>query len=213
MWFSQTVNEHGVMKKWLIFLFLKQNPDAFAYAYEKRGTLLGGTQLRYNFYPMITDITKVKPGQIRCGKHTDYGGITLLIQDEVGGLEVRMLQCFSRHSDSGVRRKVRESRGKNKEDISYPTPTPHYFFLLTSLGTVPTIWTPGTGCFNHCLSIKIVYSKEPKSVTTFDLFKFFPADFIQSEASWKLSSTFDWLMSAWKNVSQFKEVRLLGSSP
>ena len=82
------------MKKWLIFLFLKQNPDAFAYAYEKRGTLSGGTQLRYNFYPMITDITKVKPGQIRCGEHTDYGGITLLIQDEVGGLEVRMLQCF-----------------------------------------------------------------------------------------------------------------------
>ena len=63
------------MKKWLIFLFLKQNPDAFAYAYEKRGTLLGGTQLRYNFYPMITDITKVKPGQIRCGEHTDYGGL------------------------------------------------------------------------------------------------------------------------------------------
>ena len=94
MWFSQTVNEHGVMKKWLIFLFLKQNPDAFAYAYEKRGTLLGGTQLRYNFYPMITDISKVKPGQIRYGEHTDYGGITLLIQDEVGGLEVRMLQCF-----------------------------------------------------------------------------------------------------------------------
>ncbi|CAH3034852.1 unnamed protein product [Porites lobata] len=68
------------------------NPDAFAYAYEKRGTLLGGTQLRYNFYPMITDITKVKPGQIRCGEHTDYGGITLLIQDEVGGLEVTNIE-------------------------------------------------------------------------------------------------------------------------
>ena len=45
------------------------------------------------------------------------------------------------------------------------------------------------------------YSKEPKSVTTFDLFKFFPADLIQSEASWKLFLTFDSLMSAWKNVS------------
>ena len=45
------------------------------------------------------------------------------------------------------------------------------------------------------------YSKEPKSVTTFDLFTFFHTDLIQSEASWKLSSTSDWLMSAWKNVS------------
>ena len=33
-----------------------------------------------------------------------------------------------------------------------------------------------------------------KSVTTFDLFTFFRADLIQSEASWKLSSTSDWLM-------------------
>ena len=39
------------------------------------------------------------------------------------------------------------------------------------------------------------YSEEPKSVTAFDLFTFFHADLIQSEA-WKLSSTFDWLMSA-----------------
>ena len=70
--------------------FIKQEPDSFAYAYEKRGTLLGGTQLRSNYYPMIADISKVKPGQIRCGEHTDYGGIALLIQDDAGGLEVRM---------------------------------------------------------------------------------------------------------------------------
>ena len=36
-------------------------------------------------------------------------------------------------------------------------------------------------------------SKEPKSVTAFNLFTFFRTDFIQSEASWKLSSTSDWL--------------------
>ena len=35
----------------------------------------------------------------------------------------------------------------------------------------------------------------------FDLFTFFRADFIQSEANWKLSSTSDWLMAAWKNVN------------
>ena len=35
----------------------------------------------------------------------------------------------------------------------------------------------------------------------FNLFTFFRADLIQSEASWKLSSTSDWLMSAWRNVN------------
>ena len=57
----------------------------------------------------------------------------------------------------------------------------------------------------------IINSKKPKSVTAFDLFTFFRPDLIQSEASWKLSSTSDWLMSAWKNVSELKEVTLLGS--
>ena len=44
-------------------------------------------------------------------------------------------------------------------------------------------------------------NKKPKSVTVFDLFTFFRTDLIQSETSWKLSLTSDWLMSAWKNVS------------
>ena len=35
-------------------------------------------------------------------------------------------------------------------------------------------------------------------MTAFDSFTFFPIDLIQSEASWKLSSTSDWLMSAWR---------------
>ena len=38
---------------------------------------------------MISDLSEVKPGQIRAGEHSDYGGITLLFQDDVGGLEVR----------------------------------------------------------------------------------------------------------------------------
>ena len=42
----------------------------------------------------------------------------------------------------------------------------------------------------------MIYGKEPNSVTAFDLFTFFRTDLIQSEASWKLSSTSDWLMSA-----------------
>ena len=43
------------------------------------------------------------------------------------------------------------------------------------------------------------YSKEPKSLTACNLFTFFRADLIQSEASWKLSSTSDWLISVKKN--------------
>ena len=40
----------------------------------------------------------------------------------------------------------------------------------------------------HVVVIAVVnfYSKEPESVTTFDLFIFFCTDLIQSEASWKL---------------------------
>ena len=45
------------------------------------------------------------------------------------------------------------------------------------------------------------YSKEPKSAIAFNLLTFFRADLIQSEASWKLSSTFDWLLYAWKNAN------------
>ena len=45
------------------------------------------------------------------------------------------------------------------------------------------------------------YSREHKSVTASDLLTFFRADLIQSKASWKLSSTSDWLLFAWKDVN------------
>ena len=60
----------------------------------------------------------------------------------------------------------------------------------------------GLSCLNLAHLVSKLYSKEPKNETAFDLFTFFRTDLIQSEASWKLSSTFDWLMSAWKNVSK-----------
>ena len=60
----------------------------------------------------------------------------------------------------------------------------------------------GISCLTLAHLVSKLYSKEPKNDTAFDLFTFFRTDLIQSEVSWKLSSTFDWLMSAWKNVSK-----------
>lgn len=43
--------------------------------------------LRSLHYPPLE--TPAKPGQVRAGEHSDYGSLTLLFQDEVGGLEVQ----------------------------------------------------------------------------------------------------------------------------
>ncbi|XP_046543318.1 proline hydroxylase buaE-like [Haliotis rubra] len=50
---------------------------------DKKG---GATTLRSLYYPALSG--SVKPGQVRCGEHSDYGTITLLFQDDIGGLEV-----------------------------------------------------------------------------------------------------------------------------
>ncbi|MHC5595829.1 MAG: isopenicillin N synthase family dioxygenase [Nostoc sp.] len=43
--------------------------------------------LRLLHYPPLQ--TPPKPGQVRAGEHSDYGSITLLFQDDVGGLELQ----------------------------------------------------------------------------------------------------------------------------
>ncbi len=43
--------------------------------------------LRLLHYPPLQ--TSPKPGQVRAGEHSDYGSLTLLFQDGVGGLEVQ----------------------------------------------------------------------------------------------------------------------------
>lgn len=45
------------------------------------------TTLRYLYYPSLKEVP-LKSNQVRCGEHSDYGSITLLFQDDVGGLEV-----------------------------------------------------------------------------------------------------------------------------
>lgn len=80
-------------------LFL-QPADVFKSYYKDVGTKNGTALLRFNYYPRITDIEHIKAGQIRCGEHTDYGGITLLFQDDAGGLEVTSVHKFGSHFKS-----------------------------------------------------------------------------------------------------------------
>ncbi len=48
------------------------------------------TALRTLYYPSIPSSMEVKPGQLRCGEHVDFGSFTLLFQDLNGGLQVRL---------------------------------------------------------------------------------------------------------------------------
>lgn len=46
------------------------------------------------YYPAIPDASKIQPGTVRCAEHTDYGTLTLLFQDQIGGLEVNIIWCI-----------------------------------------------------------------------------------------------------------------------
>ena len=46
------------------------------------------TTLRLLYYPSIENEEDILDKQLRCGEHSDYGTITLLFQDEAGGLQV-----------------------------------------------------------------------------------------------------------------------------
>ncbi|EXJ55764.1 hypothetical protein A1O7_08694 [Cladophialophora yegresii CBS 114405] len=50
----------------------------------------GDNTLRLLHYPPVKkSLWKANPNQVRAGEHSDYGSITLLFQDEIGGLEVK----------------------------------------------------------------------------------------------------------------------------
>lgn len=44
--------------------------------------------MRLLYYPSIDNAKDILDGQLRCGEHSDYGTITLLFQDDAGGLQV-----------------------------------------------------------------------------------------------------------------------------
>ena len=53
-------------------------------------TDVGDNTLRLLHYPAVkSEVFKINPGQVRAGSHSDYGSITLLFQDNAGGLQVR----------------------------------------------------------------------------------------------------------------------------
>lgn len=43
---------------------------------------------RLLYYPPIKSPGEIQKHQLRCGEHSDYGTLTLLFQDEAGGLQV-----------------------------------------------------------------------------------------------------------------------------
>lgn len=50
----------------------------------------GDNTLRLLHYPPVhKDVFKKNPEQVRAGEHSDYGSVTLLFQDQHGGLQVR----------------------------------------------------------------------------------------------------------------------------
>ncbi|KXJ23208.1 UPF0676 protein [Exaiptasia diaphana] len=65
-----------------------QNPEFLVKAHENIGNSANPTAMRVLFYPPIPNDYVVKKDQVRCGEHSDYGSITLLFQDELGGLQV-----------------------------------------------------------------------------------------------------------------------------
>ncbi|XP_041470724.1 proline hydroxylase buaE-like [Lytechinus variegatus] len=64
-----------------------QDPHFFQDKFKLAGTSKSHTTLRSAYYPSLEGV-EIKEGQLRCGEHTDFGGITLLIQNNPG-LEVK----------------------------------------------------------------------------------------------------------------------------
>uniref|UniRef100_A0A1X7TWL7 Fe2OG dioxygenase domain-containing protein n=1 Tax=Amphimedon queenslandica TaxID=400682 RepID=A0A1X7TWL7_AMPQE len=68
-----------------------QDPQFFVKNHQNLSntTIPSYTTARVLYYPPLPSPAAVKPGQLRCGEHVDYGSITLLFQDPSGGLQVK----------------------------------------------------------------------------------------------------------------------------
>lgn len=77
---NKTVN----ITEWYL-LQCSQDPSLFV-KHHSKAFENSGTTLRTLYYPALVDVSP-KEQQVRCGEHSDYGGITLLFQERPG-LEV-----------------------------------------------------------------------------------------------------------------------------
>ncbi|XP_070532434.1 uncharacterized protein [Ptychodera flava] len=66
-----------------------KDPYHFVKACRKVGGPENETVIKCLHYPPILKARTQKDGQIRCGEHSDFSLITLLFQDDKGGLEVQ----------------------------------------------------------------------------------------------------------------------------
>ena len=71
-----------------------QDPQSIVNAHQNMGKGAGFslTTMRLLYYPPLPPESEIKPGQLRCGEHVDYGSITLLFQDPIGGLQVPLVE-------------------------------------------------------------------------------------------------------------------------
>ena len=67
---------------------LKLPPEFMRNAHSLIGQKGNPTALRTLYYPPLSQ-ENAKAGQVRLGEHTDYGTVTFLFQDDIGGLDVK----------------------------------------------------------------------------------------------------------------------------
>ncbi|CAH1773038.1 unnamed protein product [Owenia fusiformis] len=72
----------------IMALGMKMERNYFDQYHSKIGSLENTSCIRFLNYPPVPDDKEIEAGQLRLGEHSDYGSITLLIQDDIGGLEV-----------------------------------------------------------------------------------------------------------------------------
>ena len=120
-----------------------QDPQYFVKAHSKMG--LGSdhsyTTLRLLYYPPLQPDIEIKPGQLRCGEHVDYGSITLLFQDPSGGLQVLhgMTVHVCKSDEVSSHFQVKRSDGGGYIDVPYIADA-----ILVNLGSLMQQWTSDT---------------------------------------------------------------------